>query len=150
MSRAVSKVEKVNIVQKFNLFIDYCDPRIVGAINESYVKLVKVKGAFVWHSHKEEDEFFLVIKGPLTIKTRDRDVDLREGEFVIIPSGVEHKPVADDEAHIMFLGTKTTINTGKFRNEKTDHRRMGLKSQLCQRQMEQSMAGQRTLCSNYV
>jgi mannose-6-phosphate isomerase-like protein (cupin superfamily) len=81
-------------------------------------KPVKVKGEFVWHNHEEEDELFLFGKGRLTIKTRDRDVDLQEGELVIIPRGVEHQPVADDDAHIMLLEKKSTIDTGKVRNEK--------------------------------
>jgi mannose-6-phosphate isomerase-like protein (cupin superfamily) len=109
----------VNIAQKFRLFSEFWSPRIVGAVNDSYIKLVKVKGEFVWHDHKEEDELFLVLKGRLTVKTRDSDIELQEGEFVIIPKGVEHKPVADSEAHLLFLERSTTINTGNIRNEKT-------------------------------
>jgi mannose-6-phosphate isomerase-like protein (cupin superfamily) len=119
LSGTASKVEKVNIAQKFKLFDDHWSPRIIGAINDLYIKLVKVKGEFVWHSHKEEDELFLVIKDRLTIKTRDRDVDLQEGEFVIVPKGVEHKPVSKDEAYLMLLERNTTINTGNVRNERT-------------------------------
>jgi mannose-6-phosphate isomerase-like protein (cupin superfamily) len=114
LSEAASKVEKVNIALKFKLFNKHWSPKIVGTVNDSYIKLVKVKGEFVWHDHKAEDELFLVMKGRLTVKTRDRDVDLQEGEFVVIPRGVEHKPVAGDEAYVMLVERNTTINTGDF------------------------------------
>src|SRR5579864_146758 len=111
-------MEKVNLSQKFGLFADYWNPQIAGEINESYVKLVKLKGEFVWHHHEEEDELFLVIKGRLLIKLRDGDVSLDEGEFVIIPKGVEHCPVAEDEVHVLLLEPKTTVNTGSASGER--------------------------------
>lgn len=112
-------MEKVNITEKFSLFQDYWSPRIVGELNDAYVKLVKLKGEFVWHHHEAEDEMFLVLKGTLLIKFRDRDVWLNEGEFLIIPKGVEHMPVAEDEVHVILLEPKTTVNTGNVQNEKT-------------------------------
>ncbi|HJQ69075.1 MAG TPA: cupin domain-containing protein [Blastocatellia bacterium] len=112
-------MKKVSIEEKFNLFADRWSPKIVGEINDSYVKLVKLKGEFVWHHHEAEDELFLVVKGSLLIKLRDRDIRLEEGEFVIIPRGVEHLPIADEEAHVILLEPKTTLNTGEVHNERT-------------------------------
>ena len=112
-------MDKVNLVQKFSLFQDYWTPKIVGNLNDSYVKLVKFKGEFVWHHHEAEDELFLVVKGSLLIKLRDRDIFLEEGEFVIIPKGIEHLPIADEEAHVLLLEPKTTLNTGNVRDEET-------------------------------
>ena len=112
-------IEKVNLAQKFRLFDDYWSPKIAGEVNDSHVKLVKVKGEFVWHHHEAEDELFLVVKGRLRIRLRDRDVDLTEGEFVIIPRGVEHLPVAEEETHVLLLEPKSTLNTGNVRNERT-------------------------------
>ena len=112
-------MNKVNLVQKFSLFQDYWSPKIVGELNDSYIKLVKFKGEFVWHHHETEDELFLVVKGSLLIKLRDRDIFLEEGEFVIIPKGVEHLPIADEEAHVLLLEPKTTLNTGNISNERT-------------------------------
>ncbi len=112
-------MQKVNLAEKFNAFHDYWSPKIAGEINDSYVKLVKLKGEFVWHHHEAEDELFLVVKGNLLIKLRDGEIRLGEGEFVIIPHGVEHLPVADDEAHVLLLEPKTTSNTGNIQNERT-------------------------------
>jgi len=112
-------MEKVNLNQKFNLVQDYWSPKIVGELNDSYVKLAKLKGEFVWHHHETEDELFLVVKGKLLIKLRDRDIWLQEGEFVIIPKGVEHLPIAEEEAHVILLEPKTTLNTGNLQNERT-------------------------------
>ena len=112
-------MEKVNLNQKFSLIQDYWSPKIAGEINESYVKLVKLKGEFVWHHHETEDELFLVVKGKLLIKLRDRDIWLQEGEFVIIPKGIDHLPIADEEAHVILLEPKTTLNTGDTQNERT-------------------------------
>ena len=109
----------INISQKFDLFKEHWSPRIVGVLNNSHVKLVKLKGEFVWHQHENEDELFLVIKGKLLIKLRDRDLWLNEGEFVIIPKGVEHCPVAEDEVHVLLLEPKSTLNTGDQENERT-------------------------------
>ena len=112
-------MNKVNLVQKFSLFQDYWSPKIVGELNDSYIKLVKFKGEFVWHHHETEDELFLVVKGSLLIKLRDRDIFLEAGEFVIIPKGIEHLPIADEEAHVLLLEPKTTLNTGNISNERT-------------------------------
>ena len=112
-------IEKVNLAQKFTLFQEHWSPKIVGELNDSHVKLVKVKGEFIWHHHEFEDELFLVIKGRLVIKLRERDITLEEGEFVIIPRGVEHKPVAEKECHLLLLEPKTTLNTGTEQNERT-------------------------------
>ncbi|MGI9105685.1 MAG: cupin domain-containing protein [Pyrinomonadaceae bacterium] len=112
-------MEVVNLAEKFNLFQGHWSPKIAGELNDSYVKLVKLKGEFVWHKHDTEDELFLVVKGHLTIKLRDRDLQLAEGEFAIIPRGVEHLPVAEDEAHVLLLEPKTTLNTGDRQNHRT-------------------------------
>ena len=112
-------MEKVNLNQKFSLIQDYWSPKIAGEINDSHVKLVKLKGEFVWHHHETEDELFLVVKGKLLIKLRDSDIWLQEGEFVIIPKGIDHLPIADEEAHVILLEPKTTLNTGNTQNERT-------------------------------
>jgi mannose-6-phosphate isomerase-like protein (cupin superfamily) len=112
-------MEKVNLAEKFRLFDEYWSPRIVGEINDSYVKLAKFKGEFIWHKHEVEDELFLVITGHLLIRLRDREIHLDAGEFMIIPRGVEHLPIADEEAHILLLEPKTTLNTGNIVNERT-------------------------------
>jgi mannose-6-phosphate isomerase-like protein (cupin superfamily) len=112
-------VNVVNLSQKFSLFHEHWSPRIVGELNDSYVKLAKLKGEFVWHKHEKEDELFLVVKGTLVIKMRERDLVIHEGEFAIIPRGVEHCPVAEEEVHVMLLEPKSTINTGDQVNERT-------------------------------
>ncbi|HEX6184131.1 MAG TPA: cupin domain-containing protein [Pyrinomonadaceae bacterium] len=112
-------IEKVNLSEKFGLFGEHWSPKIAGEVNDSYVKLVKFRGDFVWHKHEDEDEMFLVVKGEIVIKLRDGDVRLGEGEFVIIPRGVEHKPVADAEAHVLLFEPKTVLNTGDVVNERT-------------------------------
>lgn len=112
-------IAKVNLTEKFSLFKDYCNPRIVGEFNDSYIKLSKLKGKFVWHQHDNEDELFLIAKGKLLMKLRDRDILLEKGEFVIIPRGVEHLPVAEEEVHIVLIEPKSTLNTGNVQNERT-------------------------------
>jgi mannose-6-phosphate isomerase-like protein (cupin superfamily) len=112
-------MEKVNLADKFGLFQDYWSPKIIGEINDSYVKLVKVKGEFDWHHHEQEDELFLVVKGRLAIKLRDGEINLGEGELAIIPRGVEHKPVAEEEAQVLLLEPKSTLNTGNVRTSRT-------------------------------
>lgn len=112
-------MEKVNLAQKLALFNDHWRPRIVGELNDSHVKLVKVQGEFVWHHHDHEDELFLVLKGRLQMQFRDRDVWLDEGEFIIVPRGVEHRPVAPEEVELLLLEPKTTLNTGNVTDEKT-------------------------------
>ena len=112
-------IEKVKLSEKLDLFEDYWSPRIVGELNDSHIKLAKLKGEFVWHHHEAEDELFLILKGRLQIKLRDRDIFLEEGEFVIIPKGVEHLPIAEEEAHVMLLEPKSILNTGNLNNERT-------------------------------
>jgi mannose-6-phosphate isomerase-like protein (cupin superfamily) len=109
----------VNLARKFDLLKQHWSPKIVGELNESYVKIAKLKGEFIWHHHESEDELFLVIKGNLLIKLGDREISLSEGEFVIIPKGVEHKPVAIEEVQLMLVEPRTTVNTGNIRNERT-------------------------------
>lgn len=112
-------MHKVNLAEKFNLFQEYWRPKIVGELNDACVKLVKLKGEFIWHQHENEDELFLVVKGRLVIKLRDGEIVLTEGEFAILPHGVEHCPVAEDEVQVILLEPKTTLNTGNVRNERT-------------------------------
>jgi len=112
-------VEPINLAEKFALIEDYWSPRIAGELNDSYVKLAKLKGEFVWHHHEQEDELFLVVRGTLCIQLRDRDLWLREGEFAVIPRGVEHRPVASEEVHVLLLEPKTTVNTGNIQDERT-------------------------------
>ncbi len=109
----------INLAEKFGLFDDLWHPRIVAELNDCHVKLVKLKGEFVWHRHENEDELFLIIKGNLLIKLRDGNLILREGEFAVLPKGVEHLPVAEDEVHVLLLEPKTTVNTGNLQNERT-------------------------------
>lgn len=109
----------INLTEKFNLFSEQWHPKIVGELNDSFVKLAKVQGEFIWHHHDNEDELFFVVKGMLAIKLRERDLIIQEGEFVIIPKGVEHMPVADEEVWIMMLEPKTTSNTGNVTDERT-------------------------------
>jgi len=111
--------EVINLAEKFGLFDEHWQPRIVGELNQSYVKLAKLKGEFVWHHHEDEDELFLVVKGTLVIKLRDRDLTIRAGEFAIIPRRIEHLPVADNEVQVLLLEPKSTRNTGNVQNERT-------------------------------
>jgi mannose-6-phosphate isomerase-like protein (cupin superfamily) len=112
-------MEKVNISDKFQQIKDYWNPRIAGALNGQHVKLVKLKGEFIWHQHEQEDEMFFVVKGKLLIQFRDHEIHLETGEFIIIPRGVEHKPVAIEEVHIMLFEPATTLNTGDQQHELT-------------------------------
>lgn len=112
-------MEVININQKFSLFNEHWSPRIVGELNDSHIKLAKLHGEFIWHQHENEDEMFLIVKGKLLIKLRDRDLWLNEGEFVIIPKGVEHCPIAEEEVYVMLLEPKSTLNTGDQQNERT-------------------------------
>lgn len=109
----------VRLEDAFTRIPEYWSPRIAGEINDTHVKLVRLKGEFVWHHHDVEDELFLVIKGRLVIRLRDRDLEIQPGEFVIIPHGVEHCPVAEEEVHVLLLEPKTTLNTGEVQNERT-------------------------------
>ena len=112
-------MQKVNIAEKLSLFNDYCNPRIIGELNDQHVKAVKLKGEFVWHKHDNEDEMFLVIKGSFNMELRDQTIRINEGEFLIVPRGIEHKPVAEDEVHILLFEPATTVNTGDVKNELT-------------------------------
>ena len=112
-------MDKVNLGRKLDLVKQYWSPKIVGELNGSYVKVAKLKGEFIWHQHESEEELFLIIKGKLLIKLRDRDISLSEGEFVIIPKGVAHKPVAADEVQVVLIEPKTTVNTGNVQGERT-------------------------------
>jgi mannose-6-phosphate isomerase-like protein (cupin superfamily) len=112
-------METVNLAEKFGKFTELWKPKIIGELNESYVKAVKFKGEFVWHHHENEDELFFVVKGRFRMRFRDRDVWIHPGEFIIVPKGVEHMPVADEECHVVLLEPKTTLNTGNVVNERT-------------------------------
>ncbi|HWQ61785.1 MAG TPA: cupin domain-containing protein [Negativicutes bacterium] len=112
-------MEKVNLFQKFSMFNEYWSPKIVGDLNDSHVKVAKLKGQFDWHHHKDEDELFWIVKGRLLIRFRDKDVWLEPGEFIIIPKGVDHLPVADEEVHAVLIEPKGTLNTGNVVTAKT-------------------------------
>ena len=118
MKNISDTVKVVNIADKLSLFKEYWNPKIVGELNDHKVQVVKLKGEFVWHHHESEDELFLVIKGRLTIHFRDRDVEVDEGEFVIIPHPIEHKPEAKEEVHIVLIEPKVTLNTGNVTDSK--------------------------------
>ena len=111
----------VNLAEKFSKFQDYCNPRLIGEVNDCAVKAVKLRGEFIWHHHDNEDELFLVVKGTLRMRFRDHEAIVREGEFIIVPHGVEHQPVADEEVHIILVEPKSTLNTGNITNERTVH-----------------------------
>jgi mannose-6-phosphate isomerase-like protein (cupin superfamily) len=122
-------MNKVNLLEKLSLINDHWNPRIIGELNGQYVKLVKFEGPFTWHHHENEDEMFLVVKGRFRMEFRDTDADpnqnvqretwLEEGEFCIVPRGMEHRPVADEEAHVLLFEPATTLNTGNVENEFT-------------------------------
>jgi mannose-6-phosphate isomerase-like protein (cupin superfamily) len=122
-------MNKVNLLEKLSLINDHWNPRIVGELNGQYVKLVKFEGPFTWHHHENEDEMFLVVKGRFRMEFRDTDGDpnqnvlreiwLEEGEFCVVPRGIEHRPVADEEAHVLLFEPATTLNTGNVENEFT-------------------------------
>jgi mannose-6-phosphate isomerase-like protein (cupin superfamily) len=112
-------VEKVTLSQKLSLFQEYWSPKIVGEVNDSYVKVVKLKGEFDWHRHEYEDELFLVLKGRFRLCLRAGDLWLETGDLAVVPKGVEHRPVAEEEAHVLLLEPKTTTNTGNVQNERT-------------------------------
>lgn len=112
-------IKKVNLAEKFSQFTDHWNPRIVGELNGQHVKLSKFKGDFVWHSHDEEDELFLVVKGSFRMELRDQVLDLSEGDFVIIPRGTEHRPTAENEVQVLLFEPAGTLNTGNQENELT-------------------------------
>ena len=112
-------MDKINLSGKFNLFSEYWSPKIIGELNGQQVKLVKLKGEFVFHQHADEDELFFVVKGSFKMEYRNKTVQVNEGEMVIVPKGVEHKPVAEDEAWVMLFEPASTLNTGNVTSEKT-------------------------------
>jgi mannose-6-phosphate isomerase-like protein (cupin superfamily) len=119
-------MEKINLQQKFALFSDHWQPKMIGTLNDFAVKVVKVKGEFVWHHHDEEDELFFVVKGRLLMQIREascseRTIPVEEGELIIVPRGMEHCPMAEEEAHLMLLEPITTVNTGNVESERTVH-----------------------------
>jgi mannose-6-phosphate isomerase-like protein (cupin superfamily) len=114
-----SQNEKVNLSEKLRLFKETWSPRVVGELNGQEVKLAKLAGEFIWHHHEHEDELFLVLHGRLAIHLRDRVVRLEEGEFFIVPRGAEHKPVAEEEAHVLVFEPASTLNTGNVRDART-------------------------------
>lgn len=112
-------IAKVSLAEKFAAINDQWNPRVVGELNGQQVKLVKLAGPFVWHHHQHEDEFFLVHRGSFRMEFRDRTVKLEPGDFLIVPRGVEHRPVADAEAEVLLFEPATTLNTGNVVNERT-------------------------------
>jgi mannose-6-phosphate isomerase-like protein (cupin superfamily) len=112
-------MNKVNVAQKLALFNEQWSPKIVGELNGQYVKLVKFQGPFVWHHHDDEDEMFMVVKGRFRMEFEDQSLWIEEGEFIIVPRGVEHRPVADEEAHVLLFEPASTLNTGNVENERT-------------------------------
>ena len=115
-------MEKVIIADKLRLFSEYWSPKIVGELNGQHIKLVKLKGEFVWHKHDDEDEMFLVIEGVLKMELRDKTIEIHKNEFLIVPKGTEHRPVADKEVSVMLFEPASTLNTGNTENELTQHK----------------------------
>jgi mannose-6-phosphate isomerase-like protein (cupin superfamily) len=112
-------MEKINLTEKFSQFADHWNPRIIGELNGQHVKAAKLKGEFIWHHHEHEDEMFLVTKGILKMEFRDKTVEIKPGEFIIVPRGVEHKPVAEEEVELLLFEPASTVNTGNVENERT-------------------------------
>jgi mannose-6-phosphate isomerase-like protein (cupin superfamily) len=119
MDDLMPEIRKVNLRDKLSLFSAHWDPKIVGELNGQHVKLVKFQGEFVWHHHEHEDELFLVVSGRFTMQFRDRNIPLEQGEFLIVPRGVEHRPVAEQEVHVLLFEPATTLNTGNVVSERT-------------------------------
>jgi mannose-6-phosphate isomerase-like protein (cupin superfamily) len=114
-------MQTINLAEKLSLFSDHWNPRIVGELNGQQVKLAKLQGEFVWHDHADEDELFLVLKGRLCMEFRDRMVELGEGEMLIVPRGVEHRPAADEEVHVLLFEPASTKHTGDVEHALTRH-----------------------------
>jgi mannose-6-phosphate isomerase-like protein (cupin superfamily) len=112
-------MDAVNLADKLSQVNEYWHPTIVGELNQDYIKVVKFRGEFLWHHHENEDEMFLVVKGTMRMRFRDRDVLVGPGEFIIVPKGVEHMPVAEQEVHIVLIEPRSTLNTGNVKNERT-------------------------------
>lgn len=115
----MSEIKKINLKEKLAKFSDHWSPKIIGQLNHQLVKVAKLQGEFVWHSHENEDELFMVIDGSFTMELRDRNIEVREGELIIIPRGTEHRPVAKKEVSILLFEPNTLINTGEVRNQLT-------------------------------
>jgi mannose-6-phosphate isomerase-like protein (cupin superfamily) len=115
----MSEIEKINLKEKFSKFTDHWSPKVIGQLNQQLVKVVKFQGDFVWHSHENEDELFMVIDGSFTMELRDKSIEVNEGELVIIPKGTEHRPVAKKEVSILLFEPNTIINTGEVLNQLT-------------------------------
>ncbi len=111
-------MEKINIAEKFGLFSDHWKPHVAAEANGQHVRFAKLKGEFVWHSHADEDELFIVVKGRLTVRFRDRDIELSEGEMMVIPRGVEHMPVAEEEVHLINITRAETTMTGNVESDR--------------------------------
>jgi mannose-6-phosphate isomerase-like protein (cupin superfamily) len=112
-------MNKVNLAEKFSSFSEHWNPKVAGELNGQQVKLSKFKGEFIWHKHDSEDELFLVVRGSFNMELRDKTIVLNEGEFLIVPKGVEHKPVAEEEVWVLLFEPATTLNTGNVVDEKT-------------------------------
>ena len=112
-------IEAINLAEKFDQFDEHWSPKIAGELNGQYVKLAKFEGEFVWHQHEAEDELFLVIRGELLIQLRAGEVRIHQGEFAIVPRGGEHRPVAEQEAHVLLFEPRSTVNTGELQSERT-------------------------------
>ena len=112
-------MEAVKLAEKFDLINEHWSPKLLGELNNQAVKIAKLKGEFIWHHHENEDEMFFVIEGSMTIKLRDKDILLNKNEFFIIPKGVEHKPVAENEVLVMMFEPMTTVNTGNVESDMT-------------------------------
>ncbi len=112
-------MEKVNLEQKLSMFSDHWNPKIIGELNGQHVKLAKLKGEFVWHHHDHEDELFYVVKGKLRMEFRNKTIEMEPGEMIVVPKGVEHKPVALEEVHVMLFEPASTLNTGNIESERT-------------------------------
>ena len=112
-------MNKINLADKFSLFYEYWTPKLVGELNGQQLKIAKLSGEFIWHHHEDADEMFLVIKGQLQIEFRDKVIELQEGELLVVPKGVEHRPVAKEEVWVLLIETAGTLNTGNIVDEKT-------------------------------
>ena len=115
----MTAIPRISLAEKFSSFTDHWSPKIVGELNRQHVKLAKFQGAFVWHAHEREDELFLVVRGGFTMEFRDHTVELREGEMIIVPRGVEHRPVAEQEVWVMLFEPAGTLNTGSAGGART-------------------------------
>ena len=112
-------MNKINLAEKFRQFNEHWKPKVIGELNGQHVRLAKFQGPFVWHRHENEDELFLVVKGAFRMEFRQRSVELREGELIIVPRGVEHRPVADEDVHVLLFEPAGTVNTGDTQDERT-------------------------------